>query len=100
MHLTISLVLAFIFPQTQALPTNDAPGKLRDSRIYTCFFGGRTTGCVTRVVGPLLSPAHLVCPLLEWYTDREFGVINIGCTIELGAQPNCWSCCMDITPVI
>lgn len=139
MRLTISSVLALLFLQNQALPTNNTlenfviPGFIpissgADYKLCTQGCWPAALICLSpAVVCILLSsltivppssrliatltnhlqsspkasgcvPVTFTSPLLEWYTRREFGAISLGCTAPPG-QPDCWTCCLDITPV-
>ncbi|KAJ6143426.1 hypothetical protein N7471_002879 [Penicillium samsonianum] len=113
MRLTISSVLALLFLQNQALPTNNTlenfviPGFIpissgADYELCTQGCWPAALICLSPAVSsPKASgcvPVTFTSPLLEWYTRREFGAISLGCTAPPG-QPDCWTCCLDITPV-
>ncbi|KAJ5338542.1 hypothetical protein N7452_005270 [Penicillium brevicompactum] len=69
-----------------------------------------TQGCLPAALlcaAPVVTPPHantcgsvsFTSPLLEWYTHRDFGAITFGCHETIG-QPGCWSCCIDIRPLL
>ncbi|OQD63720.1 hypothetical protein PENPOL_c009G04865 [Penicillium polonicum] len=113
MHLTIPSALAWLFLQTQALPTNSTLENLMipafvpvpsDANYKLCTQGCWPAAllCSSPAVSPpnasACGPVKFTSPLLEWYTRREFGTISLGCTTP-ATQRGCWTCCFDITPV-
>ncbi|CAI7647959.1 unnamed protein product [Penicillium bialowiezense] len=111
----ISPALTLLLVQALAAPTNNS---ILQNFKFPEFVSGPaghdyqlcTQGCLPGALlcaAPVVVPSHATAcgsvsftsPLLEWYTHRDFGPITFGCHETVG-QPGCWSCCIDISPLL